>query len=98
MNYSLNEQLANLQEAKANLEKQTKDLESQLEEYSRSCEELIDENLSMRCNLNEVTLELCEAKQQTWVRNAREIASLSLFALQKVAYLLLPAYLDRPEK
>lgn len=95
VNCSLNEQLISLRESKANLENRTKDLEEQLEEYSQSCEDLIDENLSMRCNLNDITLELDKAKRRTWLKSAGEIASMSLTVLQKVAYIMLPAYLDR---
>ncbi|KAJ8913942.1 hypothetical protein NQ315_015179 [Exocentrus adspersus] len=64
LNISLNEQLHTLQETKMLLENQTKELENQLDEYSRSCEELIDENITMRCNLHEVTMELNEVKKE----------------------------------
>ncbi|XP_074038062.1 uncharacterized protein [Leptinotarsa decemlineata] len=89
-NCSMKEEIDLLRAAKNNLENQSKCLEEELEAYISNCDELREENISLRDNFEEVSLQLQEEKKKAWYKDRREIASVSLAALQKIASIVLP--------
>lgn len=93
-NCSLREELSNLQNQKSEVENHSRLLEDQLDSYIATCEQLQVQNESIRHDLVEVAWELDEEKKKWYNKNSRELALLSLSALQKIANALLPVFLD----
>ncbi|KAG5866721.1 hypothetical protein JTB14_023864 [Gonioctena quinquepunctata] len=91
-NYSMKEEIGFLREAKINLENHSRFLEDQLENYISNCEELNEENLTIKSTLEEVSRELLEEKKKAWYKDTKEIASVSFSVLQNIAKVVLPIY------
>ncbi|XP_072383431.1 uncharacterized protein [Diabrotica undecimpunctata] len=92
LNDSLKDNMASLEHTKIELERRVKTLENELMVYIDGIENLEDENITIRENLAEVTLELFEEKKKKWVKITKELTLLSLSALQKIIEVMLPVY------
>ncbi|XP_050303096.1 cingulin-like [Anthonomus grandis grandis] len=95
-NKSVTKQLEDLKNEKINVSIKVEDLESQLNNYIQSCELLKEANVELNQEMHEMSIELEEEKKHNWLKNTKHFALLSLSALQKVADVVLPAYLDGP--
>ncbi|XP_030763558.1 protein MLP1-like [Sitophilus oryzae] len=93
-NSSLCEELQSVKEEKLDISLKVEELESKLDEYIESVENLKEINEELAVEMKEMTMELEEEKKHAWLRNTKEIALLSLSALQKIAKIILPAYLE----
>uniref|UniRef100_A0A6P7F7G0 Spindle pole body component 110-like isoform X1 n=1 Tax=Diabrotica virgifera virgifera TaxID=50390 RepID=A0A6P7F7G0_DIAVI len=92
LNDSLKDRMASLENTKVELERRVKTLENELMVYIDGIENLEDENIMIRENLAEVTVELFEEKKKKWVKITKELTLLSLSALQKIIEVMLPVY------
>ncbi|CAH1985685.1 unnamed protein product [Acanthoscelides obtectus] len=92
-NSSLEEDIVSLQQQKMELESQSIILEEQLEDLEISLDRVKEINETMKGELYEVSLQLCEEQKKNWFNQTKDVAMLSLSTLHKVFDAVLHIYL-----
>lgn len=92
LNEKLKTEISCLKNSNVLFQNRSKHLEDELESYISHIEELKEENTSIRIGLEQVATELSVEKKRPWYKNTKELALLSLSALQKIAEVVLPVY------
>nr|CAI5846240.1 unnamed protein product [Callosobruchus analis] len=96
LNSSLKQDIVNLQQEKMELESQSRILEEQLEDLEVSLDRMKEINETMKTNLFEVSVRLCEERRKNWLNQTKVAAKLSLSTLHRFFDAVLPIYLENP--
>lgn len=77
-----------------NLEQHIEVLQDELADNVARLDLIRRENESMKSEIEDVNCELMEEKKSSWWKSTKQLATLSLNALETAAQIMLPAYLD----
>lgn len=96
LNHSLREEMEKTKEENIELEQHSRYLEDELNNYVNSCEELTNENITIRKDL-EIIAEEMEQEKIKWYRKLQksELTKVSVNVVRKVSEIVLPFVLDR---
>ncbi|CAH0560651.1 unnamed protein product [Brassicogethes aeneus] len=90
----LEEQLELYKSQNLRLEQHVEVLQEELSDHISRLELIRMENETMKTDIEDVTCELNVEKETSWWKSTKQLANLSVTALETAAHIMLPAYLD----